>query len=182
MFLFLSITFSGISLSSFVITAGVPTGVPVVIPRCYHQENALVSKWVQVLIYPFWFCSYGQISVQNGFYHRTSDVAGSATFIWWLSQSITSGITKWWTNVSVLDPFFRLLNTIISTILNTNRSDCRFYILYFILFHYLYNPTILYLLIIYLPRVLLLLPFDICASCKFDGMPERGCKRRCQNR
>ena len=86
-------------------------------------------------------------------------------------------------DVTALDPFFRPLNTITSTILNTNWFGCRFYLGIFILFYSTnYTIQLYYLHIIYLARVLLLLPFAICASCKFGGKREKRCQRKCQNR
>ena len=85
--------------------------------------------------------------------------------------------------VTALDPFFRPLNTITSAILNTNWFGCRFYLGIFILFYSTnYTIQLYYLRIIYLARVLLLLPFAICASCKFGGKREKRCQRKCQNR
>jgi len=85
--------------------------------------------------------------------------------------------------VSALDPFFRPLNTITSAILNTNRFGCRLYLGIFILFYSTnYTIQLYYLRIIYLARVLFLLPFAICASCKFGGKREKRCQRKCQNR
>ena len=86
-------------------------------------------------------------------------------------------------NVTALDPFFRPLNTITSAILNTNSFGCRLYLGIFILFYSTnYTIQLYYLRIIYLARVLLVLPFAICASCKFGGKREKRCQRKCQNR
>jgi len=85
--------------------------------------------------------------------------------------------------VTALDPFFRPLNTITSAILNTNWFGCRLYLGIFILFYSTnYTIQLYYLRIIYLARVLFLLPFAICASCKFGGKREKRCQRKCQNR
>ena len=96
---------------------------------------------------------------------------------------------EWWCRlitiilVTALDPFFRPLNTITSAILNTNRFGCRLYLGIFILFYSTnYTIQLYYLRIIYLARVLFLLPFAICASCKFGGKREKRCQRKCQNR
>ena len=88
-----------------------------------------------------------------------------------------------------LKPFLGSLNAITSVVLNTNRSGCRLYLVYFFLFCYnnhtiqLYYllSNIVYLVIIYISRVLLLLLFEIFACCIFGGKSERRHQRRCQN-